>query len=823
MKKRLLCLFLLVVCLAMFPAMALAGSTDTLNLSIGDKRTLHAGSPSNGIAYAWAWTCSDDYAVMLTGDAGSPSCDIEVIGYSSSPVIVQCLIYTQRDVGGRIVFGQDYKDFRITISQPRYTVTLDANGGYVSPSSITVGYDETYGSLPTPTRSGYTFDGWYTSNGTLVTSNRKIVQNRDHTLYAEWTASSYTIYFNGNGSTSGSMSSMTCQRDTSYNLRSNSFSRTGYSFDGWNTRSSGTGTYYADRESVYNLASGGGSVTLYALWKSNAHRIPECAVSLSASSYTYNGSEKKPGVTVRDGRSVLTEGRDYTVSYRNNINAGTGYVTVTGAGSYSGQTELSFTILKASNTLTLALPEGFTAVPLGESVSLVTGGFGALSFSSGAPDILRVDETGTVTGLQEGKTTVTMTAAGDGNHVSASKSLSLSVVDTYDPSVCGLGLEWSLQGGTLTITGSGKLFDFPRTLISGDACNAPWYERRAEITAVVLSDGVTGIGSAAFDGCTGLTSVTIPNSVTKIGRGAFRGCTGLTSMTLPFVGYSRSADGYQGVFGYIFGYTTTSSSSSVSGAVYQFSSGSTYYHYYIPSSLRTVVVTDAAVIPDDAFYKCSMLTSVTISDGVTSIGISAFEGCTGLTSVMISDGVTSIGNYAFDGCTGLTSVTIPNSVTSIGSGAFYGCTGLTSIIFRGDMPSIGSMSFDDVTATVYYPQGNPSYTSAVMQNYGGTLTWTPYAPVPEPDGVLPAGLLRLEDEALFGCAFRYVRIPEGTVTIGQRAFADSPYLTHVYIPASVTEIAADAFENVSGLTILGASGSAAESFADAKGFAFLED
>ena len=48
-------------------------------------------------------------------------------------------------------------------------------------------------------------------------------------------------------------------------------------------------------------------------------------------------------------------------------------------------------------------------------------------------------------------------------------------------------------------------------------------------------------------------------------------------------------------------------------------------------------------------------------------------------SVTIKDGVTSIGEWAFDGCTGLTSITIPNSVTSIGDGTFYGCTGLTSI------------------------------------------------------------------------------------------------------------------------------------------------
>lgn len=59
------------------------------------------------------------------------------------------------------------------------------------------------------------------------------------------------------------------------------------------------------------------------------------------------------------------------------------------------------------------------------------------------------------------------------------------------------------------------------------------------------------------------------------------------------------------------------------------------------------------------------------------------NGCSGLTSITIPNGVTSIGNNAFDGCSGLTSVTIPDSVTIIGYCAFYDCNSLTSINFNG--------------------------------------------------------------------------------------------------------------------------------------------
>jgi hypothetical protein len=176
---------------------------------------------------------------------------------------------------------------------------------------------------------------------------------------------------------------------------------------------------------------------------------------------------------------------------------------------------------------------------------------------------------------------------------------------------------------------------------------------------------------------------------------------------------------------------------------------------------------------------------------------------------------------AFNEAEGLTGVTLPNSVTRIGFRAFAYCNKLTSIAFPGNSPEIDPTAFQWTTATVFYPAGNSSYTAETMQDYGGTLTWK--AVMPAPDGLLPASLLCIEEEALTGSALRYVIIPDGTSTIGKRAFADSDDLVFVNIPASVTTIAPDAFENVNGLTIIGAAGSAAESFAAEHGFAFIAE
>ena len=92
-----------------------------------------------------------------------------------------------------------------------------------------------------------------------------------------------------------------------------------------------------------------------------------------------------------------------------------------------------------------------------------------------------------------------------------------------------------------------------------------------------------------------------------------------------------------------------------------------------------------------------------------------------------------------------------------------------------------------------------------------------------PDGLLPAGLLQLEDEALAGCAFRYVKLPEGAESIGSGVFAGSVGLRAVYIPESVTGIATDAFDGTPDeFTIVGKAGSYAASFAEQYGIPFVE-
>ena len=127
-------------------------------------------------------------------------------------------------------------------------------------------------------------------------------------------------------------------------------------------------------------------------------------------------------------------------------------------------------------------------------------------------------------------------------------------------------------------------------------------------------------------------------------------------------------------------------------------------------------------IGKDAFHGCTVLTSITIPNCVTSIAEFAFYKCSGLTSVTIPNSVTSIGMYAFGWCSSLNSITIPNSVTSIGSAAFYNCTDLTSVAIESGVTSTGNYTFQNCAnlTSVTIPNSVTSIGEAAFDRSGLT-------------------------------------------------------------------------------------------------------
>ena len=144
-------------------------------------------------------------------------------------------------------------------------VTLDANGGNkVDPNQNGILFGNKYGTMPTPTRTGYTFDGWYTakSGGSKVTSTTVITNGSNHTLYAHWTAKKFTVSFDSKGGSA--VASRTVTYDSTYGTSSNQLTnptRDGYTFQGWYTAASGgTKISYTTKVTITS------NQTLYAHW-----------------------------------------------------------------------------------------------------------------------------------------------------------------------------------------------------------------------------------------------------------------------------------------------------------------------------------------------------------------------------------------------------------------------------------------------------------------------------------------------------------------------------------------------------------------------------
>ena len=552
------------------------------------------------------------------------------------------------------------------------------------------------------------------------------------TAWAEDVPAVYALTFDGNGGTcgDGQMNDQTFTYDESQNLTANAFRRTGYTFADWNTKADGNGTSYKNGESVKNLTyTDGGTVKLYAQWTPTNYTITyylnggsvatanPTSYNIETPTFTLNNPTKEnyhfvgwtkdnnntllPTVTIEQGS---TGNLDYTAHYKtNNFTVGEfSYQWTSG-------TEVKVTACNSSAT-SVTIPATVT----NEDVTYSVNAIDATAFSScvslNTVFLYSVNPPTLGSNVFDGCTaldaiyvpagTEETYKAADGWKAYADKILAI------DTGTYGADVYYSYDSSTKTlrIFGTGAMEDH----------NIPWDNYRADITKVVISDGVTSIGINPFYGCSGLESISvasgntkydsrdkcnaiietetnrlitgcknsfIPYDVTSIGQSAFNGCTGLTSIEIPS------------------GVTTI--------GIWVFENCTSLKSIEIPASVTSIGI--------NAFYGCSGLESISVAagnktydsrnncnalietktntlilgckntvipgnpNGVTSIGDNAFYGCTDLTSIEIPASVTTIGTQAFDGCTSLKSIEIPASVTSIGRYAFWACTGLESI------------------------------------------------------------------------------------------------------------------------------------------------
>ena len=343
------------------------------------------------------------------------------------------------------------------------------------------------------------------------------------------------------------------------------------------------------------------------------------------------------------------------------------------------------------------------------------------------------------------------------------------------------------------------------------------YENFPLLKKVIISDGVTGIGSYSFSGCQALEGIDIPDSVSEIGSNAFEDCKRLKEIRLPF---GLSSIGW----------------------------GS----FWNCTRLSTVVLPDGVTeIGRSAFSGCSALEEIHLPESLTEIGGWAFQGCRSLKGIFIPSCVKGIGaqrlerflpaySSAFSGCSkleemvvspdnpsfdsregsnaiietasntliaGCRNTVIPDSVTRIGPSAFEGCSCPEQLYVPDSVTEIGRDAFKDCSGLrVIYVPGGTDLTDAGLPN-GVRVFERAVNPedkaeievqVSGHDGPItmyvPDSSTRIGDGALCSClGLRSIHIPDSVTEIGQEAFFGCTGMKTIHIPGNVTRIGDAAF------------------------------
>lgn len=313
------------------------------------------------------------------------------------------------------------------------------------------------------------------------------------------------------------------------------------------------------------------------------------------------------------------------------------------------------------------------------------------------------------------------------------------------------GIDWKVEGGTLTITpsnspesgytkgqmvenygtltknapedaayiaaltaarytpGSNGHFYYPNT--NTWVSDSPWKFLGEQIKKVVVEDGVTSIAARAFR-LPNVTEVSIPASVTSIGNLVFEACKKLTTVnwtgdwsnhaTMAFNGFSRCSslgEGHELTKWMPACFYVNADSDSIEGT-----------KFTVDFDKLNGRLQDGTTYPRAMFRSVPKITSATLTSQLNNEYIFEYSG---IQSVTIADDQTNIATAAFRGCEGLTSVTIPASVTVIHMRAFAD-SGLKNITFSGSTcPTFGLVAFENVKLDSVTLNENMSVTEAV--------------------------------------------------------------------------------------------------------------
>ena len=577
-----------------------------------------------------------------------------------------------------------------------FAVSFNANGGSVGETSRSIVKGNAIGTLPTPTRTGYMFAGWWTaaSGGTQISASTTVTENV--TYYAHWTVNQYTVTFNANGGTSGT----TKTQDYGTSLSAPTVTRTGYTFTGWSpsvpsTMPAGDTTYTAqwqiNQYTVTFDANGGAGGWSKKLDYGSAIVAPV----VTREWYNYTWSPAVPATVPANDVTYTAQWQRYGDSIFDS--------------KMGGKTMKQLYPSDYANMTTVVLEEGILELPAG--------------FFDGCDNVvnLTLPESLREFGFDDlpSKIRASLKDRYDangfkiyGNWILDYQNRNAAAV-TIPEGIVGIGrgafkemfdLETVTMPESLRCIASGAFKDCSYIqelqFMSGlRYVGQEAFSGCSSLLTATFADGVEHIGIYAFEDCWQMQSVRLPFTVTDIGYGAFFGCTAIRGVTVP-----TQIETMQDLF----------------PAAY--------------SQIETAEVAEGeTAVMDDMFAGCVALrggatqTDMSmIPNTVTNIGARAFQGCTSLTAFVVPDSVAQIGVSVFQGCSSLWNVTLSRSLTEIPDYAFYGCSMLETMVVPENVTYLGNRFFSGKyrgdNALYYLCTNAPDYDASAYAAISGNMT-----------------------------------------------------------------------------------------------------
>ena len=679
----------------------------------------------------------------------------------------------------------------------QYTISFNSNDGS-EVEAITEDYNTVVSAPIEPTKTEYTFNGWYSNVQLTNLYTFNTMPAEDITLYAKWIINQYSISFNSNGGSA--VTTITRNYGATVSAPTNP-TKAGLSFAGW----------YLEAELInyYTFTTMGNSnIILYADWGTSGllytpiNNNTEYSVSKESA-----GTETSIIIPNRYAGKLITQIGDdgfSACSSLANIQI-SNYITSIGSAAFMGTviseitlpssvTSIGNSAFRGCNLLSIIIPESVTS--MGNQVFLGCNKLASIVISSNI-SVIGTSVFANCSSLTSIEISKNITSIGSATFWGCSKLASISVDEENE----------------VYSSVDGILFNYAKTAL------------------IVYPAGKTE------------SSYVIPSNVTNISEAAFTSCASLSDITIPFVGASATATGTQGVFGYIWGTNPYTGSSSTK----QYYASGLYTTYYLPSNLNTVTIAGGTTINYGAFNACKTISSISISDTITSIGPFAFYDCINLESVYVnrraSDGPTTGEISMFDNCHSSLEIYIPSDSLAVYQGMAYWSNYLAKLIAlhlisfdtnggssvaiikarnntsisAPTVPTKAGYTFSawytDVTLNNPYDFNQLVTTNMVLYADWGTggLSYTlinadtEYSVAigsasPTGDIVIPKfynGKLvtAITAQAFYNRNISSVIIPDSIINIGNKAFEECDFLTSIIIPDSVITIGDRAFYN----------------------------